>query len=368
MKIAILGTRGIPNNYGGFEQFAEFLSEYLVKKGHTVYVYNSHNHPYQEKTWNGVNLVHKYDPENKIGTPGQFIYDLNCILDSRKRDLDVILNLGYTSSSIWSRFFPKKSILITNMDGLEWKRTKFSKKVQKFLMYAEKLAVKHSDLLVADSKAIQSYIAEKYQKSSHFIAYGATLFKTPNEEILKTYDLEKFSYNMLIARMEPENNIETILDGVHASFSKQKFLVIGNPTNKFGMYLTEKFKKDDRIVFLGTIYDINILNNLRYFCNFYFHGHSVGGTNPSLLEAMSCSCLIVAHNNGFNKSVLEENSLYFDTYKDISVILNTGNAGIPKTDFVVENSRKIEFVYNWGNINQQYESMMLKAISSRNNE
>ena len=116
MKIAILGTRGIPNYYGGFEQFAEFFSVYLVEKGHEVFVYNSHNHPFQEKIFHGVNILHQNDPEHKLGTFGQFIYDYNCIIDSRKRDFDIILQLGYTSNSIWCFRLPKKQIIITNMD------------------------------------------------------------------------------------------------------------------------------------------------------------------------------------------------------------------------------------------------------------
>ena len=102
MKIAIFGTRGIPNHYGGFEQFAQYLSEGLCQMGHEVFVYNSHNHPYQKNEWNEVNIIHCYDPEFKLGTIGQFIYDLNCTLDSRKRNFDVILQLGYTSSSVWN--------------------------------------------------------------------------------------------------------------------------------------------------------------------------------------------------------------------------------------------------------------------------
>ena len=107
MRIGIIGTRGIPNHYGGFEQFAEYLATDLVKKDCEVYVYNSSNHPYQEKTFKGVHIIHCNDPEEKMGTIGQFIYDMNCILDSRKRKLDIILQLGYTSSSIWSFLFPK---------------------------------------------------------------------------------------------------------------------------------------------------------------------------------------------------------------------------------------------------------------------
>ena len=113
MKIGIVGTRGIPNAYGGFEQFAEFLSKGLAEDGHEVFVYNSHNHPYTVDMWEGVHIIHKYDPEYKIGTAGQFIYDLNCIIDSRKRGFDVLLFLGYTSSSIWFPLFPKKSKLFT---------------------------------------------------------------------------------------------------------------------------------------------------------------------------------------------------------------------------------------------------------------
>jgi len=172
MKIAILGTRGVPNYYGGFEQFAEFFSVYLVEQGHEVYVYNSHNHPYQEKTFHGVNIIHQKDPEHKMGTFGQFIYDYNCILDSKKRDFDIILQLGYTSNSIWFFLLPKKPIIITNMDGLEWKRTKYSRPVKQFLKFAERLAAVNSDYLISDSLGIKKYLAEKYAGHMVINIYG----------------------------------------------------------------------------------------------------------------------------------------------------------------------------------------------------
>jgi len=127
MKIGILGSRGIPNHYGGFEQFAGHLSTGLVKQGAEVWVYCSHDHPYTGESWNGVHLIHCYDPERSIGALGQFVYDFNCIRDSRKRDFDIILQLGYTSSSVWHRLLPEKPVVITNMDGLEWKRSKYSR-------------------------------------------------------------------------------------------------------------------------------------------------------------------------------------------------------------------------------------------------
>lgn len=364
MKVAIIGTRGIPNHYGGFEQFAQFLSEGLVKKGHEVVVYNSHNHPYREKNWHGVQIIHKYDPEFRIGTAGQFLYDLNCILDTRKRNFDVILNLGYTSSSVWSRLFPRKPVLITNMDGLEWKRTKFSKKVQRFLMYAEKLAVKHSDVLVADSEAIKDYITEKYASPSHFIAYGAHLFTNPNPEVTDRYKLSPYGYNILVARMEPENNIEVILDGISQSKSAEPCLVIGNYGNKFGSYLAEKFSGEKRIMFMGPVYDLETLNNLRYFSRYYFHGHSVGGTNPSLLEAMASNCFIISHNNEFNKSVLRDNAMYFNNSGDIATILDKPYDTSLKASFTMSNKQKIETTYSWENIIRLYETLMLNSLKN----
>jgi hypothetical protein len=158
LKIAILGTRGVPNNYGGFEHIAGYLSRGLVDKGHDVTVYNSSKHPYQENEWLGVEIVHCFDPEYLIGVPGQFIYDLNCILHARNRKYDIILMLGYTSSSIWKFLYPRKAIIITNMDGLEWQRTKYSKPVRRFLKYAEKLAVQSSRFHIADSPIIKKYL------------------------------------------------------------------------------------------------------------------------------------------------------------------------------------------------------------------
>ncbi|UOB19425.1 DUF1972 domain-containing protein [Abyssalbus ytuae] len=361
MRIAILGTRGVPNNHGGFEQFAEFFSRYLADNGHEVYVYNSHNHPYQKKSWKGVKIVHKYDPEYKIGTAGQFIYDLNCILHSRKEKFDIILQLGYTSSSIWSFFFPKSSIIVTNMDGLEWKRSKYSKIVRRFLKRAERWGAKYSDFLIADSKGIQEYLRTTYNKESEFIAYGATLFNDPNENLLVNYDVSKYNYFILIARIEPENHIETILQGFHESIQERPFLVIGK-INKYGAYLKKKFEKNKRIRFLGAIYNIEHLNNLRYFSRYYFHGHSVGGTNPSLLEAMAANSLIVANKNEFNKSVLEEDATYFENSEDIEEILNKDILFQFKEKYSKRNGTKIEKLYNWNIINNKYESFMLKIL------
>lgn len=354
MKIAILGTRGIPNNYGGFEQFAEFFSVYLAEKGHEVYCYNSHNHKYQEKIFKGVQIIHQNDPEFKYGTFGQFIYDYNCIIDSRKRDFDIILQLGYTSNSIWFFLMPKKAINIINMDGLEWKRSKYSKPVQQFLKIAEWLAAKSGDYLISDSLGIKKYLQEKHKKESTYIAYGAYPFNTPNEEILKEYQVEKENFNMIMARFEPENNLDMVLEGVALNFEdKTPILVIGNHNTKYGEYLKNKFKSHENIRFMGGIYNLDHLNNLRYYCKLYFHGHSVGGTNPSLLEAMASQALIVAHNNDFNKGILKENALYFRNPIEVKNILNNSKKS-NNLPFIKNNYEAIVNEFNWTKINDDY--------------
>lgn len=362
MKIAILGTRGIPNHHGGFEQFAEYFSIYLQQNGHGVYVYNSSLHPYKEKTYKGVNIIYCKDPENKIGTAGQFIYDLNCILDSRKRNFDVILQLGYTSNSIWYFLLPKKPIIITNMDGLEWKRSKYSKNVQKFLKFAEKFAANHGGYLISDSIGIQKYIQQEYKKNTKYIAYGAEIFSNPDERILKKFELSPYQYHLVIARMEPENNIETIIKGIIENKSNKPLILVGNyEGTPFGKYLYQTYSNNNNIKFVGAVYELEILNNLRYFSDIYFHGHSVGGTNPSLLEAMASNCFIVANNNIFNRSVLEEDALYFSTSKDIDEIL-TIQTKSKNQEKINSNLNKIIKKYSWEIINKQYLDFIIECL------
>jgi glycosyltransferase involved in cell wall biosynthesis len=363
LRIGILGTRGIPNHYGGFEYFAEHLSQSLANRGHELYVYNSHNHPNQQPIWKKVNIVHCYDPEYKYGSFGQFLYDLNCIRDARKRNFDVLLFLGYTSSSVWGMLYPKKPIIIYNMDGFEWKRTKYSKPIQQFLKLAEKLAVKYSDFIVADSTHIQEYITEKYKRVPEYIAYGAEVFSKHDIDQLIPFKLSERSYNMVMARMEPENNIEMVLDGYRASGSQKDMIIVGSTDNKFGTYLKNKFAGDPRIRFLGAIFDRRIINNLIYHSNLYFHGHSVGGTNPSLLEAMGSHGLIVAMDNVFNRSVLTGNAFYFTTSSEVTQYANLLTRNELHDPMIKANAATIREKYNWPGIVDEYEKFFLDCYS-----
>ncbi len=365
LRIGILGTRGIPNHYGGFEQFAAYLSKGLVEKGHEVTVYNSHDHPYKQNSWNGVNIIHCYDPENLIGTAGQFMYDLNCITDARKRRFDILLVLGYTSSSVWARLYSKQSIVITNMDGLEWKRTKYSRPVQRFLQYAEKLAIKFSHRLVADSLPIKDYLDKKYKADATYISYGAELPGKVNEAVLTQYGVSNGNYFLLIARMEPENHIEMILDGLSKHEGKQKVLVVGDTANAYGKKLVTKFRNEENIRFAGTIYDRSDLDTLRTCCVLYFHGHSVGGTNPSLLEAMACGTLICAHDNPFNRAVLGNDAFYFASAEDVAQVSSNMPGQIMVREMMIANNlEKIRNDHSWEKIISAYEQLFIQSYQS----
>jgi glycosyltransferase involved in cell wall biosynthesis len=251
------------------------------------------------------------------------------------------------------------------MDGLEWKRTKYSKRIQKFLLWAEKLGVKYSDHLISDSKGIQDYLLEKYNKVSEYIPYGADVISEPTVTALREYGLTTYNYNLLIARLEPENSIEIILDGIVKSNLKTPFLIVGNHATKYGEYLKNKYKAFPHLKFLGGIYDMAKLDSIRYFSNVYFHGHTVGGTNPSLLEAMASNSLVCANDNSFNRYILEDDGLYFGTADDVANVLKqTRKLDSKNQAKLVNNRQKLKAIYRWETIVEQY-ILHFEAIQGR---
>lgn len=365
MKIAFISTRGIPNNYGGFEQFAEYISVGLVERGHEVTVYSPHYHPYQGKEYNGVRIKHIYSPEKWIGgSIGSFFYDYACLKDAlKKEDYDIIYEAGYTSIiPAYIRFNVKnikRPIFTTNMDGLEYKRTKFNKWVQKFVFWEERMAVEHSHYLIADNMGIQDYYKEKYGKESKFLAYGANIYDNYNKDYLKEYDLSKDNYLLLIARLEPENNIFMAIEGYIASdlYGKMPLVIVGKTDTPYGKWLVEHYAKYEYVKFVGGIYDFDKINSVRHYSYVYFHGHSVGGTNPSLLEAMAAECFILSHDNIFNKAVLGENAIYYNDEKEIAGLLNNLDDFVVKykKEYIENNLELIRSQYSWEKLVDEHE-------------
>lgn len=373
MKIAFISVRGIPNNYGGFEQFAEYISVGLAARGHEVTVYSPHYHPYKESEYRGVHIKYIYSPELWMGgSIGSFFYDYNSLKDAlRNEDFDIIYEAGYTSIiPAYIRFNVKnirRPIFVTNMDGLEYKRTKFNKWVRKFVFWEEKMAVKHSHYLIADNMGIQDYYKEKYGRESKFLAYGADVHDDYDDKVLQEYELEKSGYLLLIARMEPENNISMAIEGYIKSeeYGKRPLIVVGKTNTSYGKFLTKQYRRYAYVRFVGGIYEFWKINSLRHFSLAYFHGHSVGGTNPSLLEAMASGCFILSHDNIFNRSVLGYNAIYYECADDIMNILNHIDAHVVehKKRYTSNNIEVIKQDYSWEKLVDEHEKYFEQMIN-----
>ena len=375
MKIAFVSTRGIPNNYGGFEQFAEYISVGLAKRGHDVTVYSPHYHPYKEGVYKDVKIKHIYSPEQWLGGSfGSIFYDYACLKDALKREnFDIIYEAGYTSIiPAYIRFNVKdikKPIFITNMDGLEYKRTKFHPMVQKYVFWEEKMAVKHSHYMIADNMGIQDYYKEKYGKESKLLAYGANIYDDWDVARLQEYELEPYNYYLIVARLEPENNLVMAIEGYLKSKEngKSPLVIVGNTDTRHGKKLMEKYGHEKSICFMGGIYDFKKLDSVRHFSRAYFHGHSVGGTNPSLLEAMASGCFILAHDNVFNRAVLKENAIYYKTAEDVCGRLDRMDDEIcERKDLIINNNwQEIRIKYSWEKLIDEHEKYFMEVLNQQ---
>lgn len=371
MKIAFISTRGIPNDYGGFEQFAEQISVRLAARGHEIIVYSPHYHTYTKEEYKGVRIKHIYSAEPWLGScVGSFFYDFFSLRDALKKEKpDIVYVAGYTSivpAYIWYNARKLKApVVITNMDGLEYKRSKFNRLVRVFLAWEEQMAVKHSHYLIADNVGIKDYYKSKYNRECTLLAYGADIPHSYDIRHISELGLKADGYFLLVARMEPENNIEMAINGYLASrwCDIKPLVIVGKPNTPYGKKLIARYGNEKSVCFIGGIYDKSKLNALRHYSFAYFHGHSVGGTNPSLLEAMACGCFILTHDNVFNRMVLKANAFYYIDEKGVTSLLDSmGETIIEKEEFTVENIHTIREKYSWEELTNDYARFFLHSL------
>ncbi len=348
MKICIIGTVGIPASYGGFETLVESLVEDEATK---FYVYCSSKHyPHKIKTYKGAKLI--YIPIKANGA-SSILYDISSLIHALYHGHTNFLVLGVSGAIFFPvmRLFSRLRI-ITNIDGIEWKRQKWSGLAEIFLRFSEYLAVNFSDIVISDNESITTYVTERYGVKCETIAYGGDhAFKV--EPILKNHD-ESFAkpknpFALSICRIEPENNIELILDAFR--YSEIELVFIGNwHSSSYGKNLYSKFKNDRNIHLVLPIYCLNTLYFYRSSCDVYIHGHSAGGTNPSLVEMMHFSKPIIAYNCLFNKSTMENRGDYFSNAEDLlKLIKNLAKLADPKHISEIAKRR-----YTWDTVRSQY--------------
>lgn len=362
MRVAIVGSRGIPAKYGGYETFAQELSVRLVKMGVQVQVYCDYSDK-RNDFYEGVSLI--YISCTKTSNPLKYYHSS---VRKAEKENDVVLICGAAGAIfIYSKIFHNKVRYLTNMDGIEYLRRKWSFSKRLFVRFCIWTSVYLSDYVIADSKSIKEFLLRNYfikDKRIIQIEYGADINTHPDLTLLKEFNLEKDRYYLIVSRLEPENNVDCIIKGYLKSDIHLPLIVVGNLLEtKYVKGLLEY--NGEKVRFMGGVYDKNKLNALRYGCKAYLHGHSVGGTNPSLLEALGSGNIIIAHDNIFNREVTDNKMFYFKTPEECSeAILKVETISINnRADYKNHAVERIREFYNWERIAQDYYNALIKIFS-----
>lgn len=339
--IAIVGTVGLPACYGGFETLVEnLINENYKNEEITVYC-SSYNYESKVSRYKGARLV--YLPFKANG-PQSVIYDVASLIHALFTRPNAILILG-VSGCFFLPFFRifSSAKIVTNIDGLEWKRDKWGKWARRFLKFSEKQAVKYSDIIVSDNQAIADYVAEEYDVVSSVIAYGG------DHAVSNIINNSNGGYALSLCRIEPENNVEMILESFSKTEKHLKF--IGNwEASDFGKKMKAQYSKFNNIEIIDPIYDVSRLAEIRSACSFYVHGHSAGGTNPSLVEMMHFGKPIVCFDCSYNRASTEDIATYFSCANSLIYIINNENE-INNGSYMLEIA---QLKYTWKAVGKQY--------------
>ena len=383
--VYIIGSKGIPAKYGGFETFVEKLTEYQKDSNIQYYVAcmreNSAKSGITEDRFehNGA-ICFNVDVPN-IGPARAIAYDIaavNKAIEMAKENKDeapifyiLACRIGPFISRIKRKIRAIGGTLLVNPDGHEWLRAKWSLPVRKYWKFSEQLMVKHADLLVCDSKNIEKYIQEdykQYQPETTYIAYGTDTapsnLKAEDTKVRNWYQekgINENGYYLVVGRFVPENNYETMIREFIKSKSKKDFVLITNvEQNKFYDQLLQDtgFDKDPRVKFVGTVYDQELLKYIRENAFAYFHGHEVGGTNPSLLEALASTKLNLLLDVGFNREVGEQSAIYWKKDELSQVIEKVEQFDAKMIDELDRQSnQRIADAFTWEKIVTDYEKV-----------
>jgi len=362
LRIAILGARGIPASYGGFETFAEQLATRLVARGHEVTVYaETGESSVQDTFYQGVRVRHKRRP--RWGAASVLAYDCACLWDAcRGYDLVYMLGYGAAWACWWPRVFGVPVWI--NVDGLEWARSKWGRGARLYLRCMEWVTTRAATRLIADAEAIAQRFRQTYPGGapSSFIAYGAELVESRQVDpaVLSLWGLQAHRYMLVVARPEPENHILEIIQGHVLHGGDWPLVIVGDVSGATAYQRQLKQHASERVRFIGGIYDGGQLASLRVHAACYLHGHSVGGTNPSLLEALACGNWVLAHDNPFNREVARDAADYFATpgqlARSLDLVVRESDALRPQR---AQRARGIVAEhYTWDGITDAYEALM----------
>tara|TARA_R110000823_G_scaffold28418_68_gene82850 strand:- start:2294 stop:3421 length:1128 start_codon:yes stop_codon:yes gene_type:complete len=360
-RLFILGIRGLPARHGGFETFAERLCQYLVNKGWdvTVYCQELGRGPVYSSVWHGVNRVHI--PINREGPLSTVLFDLRAVWHALGQD-GLFLTLGYNTAVFNTLQRLKRQVNIINMDGIEWRRSKWGPFARAWFWLNERIGCWVGNHLIADHPKIKEHLATRVGADKiTMIPYGGDEVLEANVSVLATYGLELGKFSVIIARPEPENSFLEVVRAFSCKHRHHRLVVLGNfdpEKNRYHRQVIEAASAE--VLFPGAIYDAPVVQALRYFSRFYLHGHRVGGTNPSLVEALGAGCAVIAQDNPYNRWVAREGAVYFTGEQDLTHLLDDLLSDDSKVEAMKLFSREcFRTRFTWGMVLQEYEELLV---------
>jgi glycosyltransferase involved in cell wall biosynthesis len=367
MKIALIGTRGIPANYGGFETCVEELGKRLVKRGHEVTVYCRESY-YKEKfrCFLGMKLV--YLPNLKKKSLDTLSHTFLSVLHAVHQPYDVLMvfNAANSPALLLPRLLGKR--IAINTDGLEWKRGKWGPVARTYYKMSEWLSTKLANRIVADSRGIQDYYRETYCAESSYIAYGAQISKSRKPELISSLGLEPGEYFLQITRFEPENNPLLTVQAYKKLKTDKKLVLVGGVPYESEYSRRIIVDSNEQVILPGFVYDKELLNELWCNCYAYIHGNEVGGTNPALLQTMGSGCFTIAVDVSFSHDVLQDGGIYYK--KDVNDLASQMNWALTNPGelkgFKERAADRIIKYYNWDHVTDGYEQLFYELMSDKN--
>lgn len=364
LQISILGIRGLPAAHGGFETFAERLALYLRDRGWkvTVYCQQEGTQPIHEDEWQGIRRVHI--PVKGDGAASTVVFDWRTVQHAAKERNGVMLTLGYNTAVFCARLRMAGLPNVINMDGIEWARAKWGLIAKTWFWLNDWAGCLLGDHLVADHPQIKRHLETRVRSEKiTVIPYGAPLISSAEERHVRALGLEPGKFATVIARPEPENSLLEIVSGFSRRPRGIKLAVLGkyDPANMFHRAVLNA--ASDEVVFVGAIYDSEIVSALRFHSLFYVHGHQVGGTNPSLVEALGAGNAVLAHDNRFNRWVVGGGAVYFNGADQVDEQVDEL---LVDPDLIkrlkLASREQHEHNFTWGKILGEYELLLLRYM------
>ncbi|MGN0728468.1 DUF1972 domain-containing protein [Treponema sp.] len=357
LRISVIGTVGVPACYGGFESLVDNLLDFTPPGVEYTVFCSGKKYENRLESYKGAKLVYLEKDANGIES---IFYDFEGM--KRSLDSDIMLILGVSGCMflpyIRRRFRGK---IITNIDGLEWRRDKWKWYAKHLLKFSEKMAVRHSDIVIGDNKGITDYIKAEYRKEIQnkrveLIAYGGDqVLPVKDDSLFEKYPFCKNPYAVTVCRIEPENNVHLILEAF-SKMPEKNLVFVGNwERSDYGKCLKEKYSGFSNIHLLDPVYEPHTVNWLRSNASLYVHGHSAGGTNPSLVEAMNLGLAVLAFDCVYNRATTEEKALYWKTSDDIVRIIIEESSRFEEVSHTMKEAGKR--LYSWETIAELYNSL-----------